>query len=114
MAQTYIHRRRSDVEPVPCPCGSSTRLVTRADTDVANLHVTHITDSRKHYHRKSDEFYYILTGSGTMELGDDAVDLEPGVALFIPRGIPHRGYGDFEAVIFGVPAAEHDDEFFAD
>jgi len=114
MDKPYIYRRKSDVETVPCSCGSSTRFITRRDTEVANLHVTHITDSRMHYHKRCDEYYYILEGAGTMALGNDTVELEPGVAIFIPKGLPHRGWGDFTAVIFGVPALAHDDEYFAE
>jgi len=110
----YIVRNIKDVEPVPCPCGSSTRIITRKDTDVANLHVTHIQDSKKHYHKNCTEYYYILEGGGKMELGDDVVDLEPGVTILIPPGVPHRGYGDFRALIVGVPAWDMTDEFFAE
>ena len=82
-----IVRNIKDVEPVPCPCGSSTRIITQNDTDVANLHVTHIQDSKKHYHKDCTEYYYILEGGGKMELDDDVVDLEPGVAILIPPGV---------------------------
>jgi len=112
MSPDYIVRHIEDVEPVPCPCGSSTRIITRADTEVANLHVTHIRDSEKHYHKGCTEYYYILEGSGTMELGEDEVQLRPGTAIVIPPGLAHRGYGDFKALIVGVPAWEHTDEFF--
>ena len=112
MSPDYIVRHIEDVEPVPCPCGSSTRIITRADTEVANLHVTHIQDSEKHYHKGCTEYYYILEGSGTMELGEDEVQLRPGTAIVIPPGLAHRGYGDFKALIVGVPAWEHTDEFF--
>jgi len=112
MAKRCIVRHIEDVEPVPCPCGSSTRLITRADTDVANLHVTHIRDSEKHYHKHCTEYYFILEGAGTMELDDEAVELRPGTAVMIPPGVAHRGSGDFRALIVGVPAWEHTDEFF--
>jgi len=114
MAGHYIYRRKDEVPTVPCPCGSSTRLFTKRDIDAANLHVTHITDSKKHYHKECDEFYYILEGAGKMELGDDTVEVAQGVAVFIPKGLAHCGYGDFTAIIFGVPALEQDDEYFAE
>jgi len=114
MPPKYIVRHIRDVEPVPCPCGSSIRPITAKDTKVANLHVTHITDSRKHYHKNCTEYYYILEGSGKMELDDETVELEPGTVIYIPAGVAHRGYGDFRAVIVGVPAIEHTDEFFVE
>ena len=47
-----------------------------------------------------------------MELDDDAVDLEPGLAIRIEPGTAHRVYGDIKALIVVIPAAEHGDEFF--
>ena len=108
----YLARHLKEGAPVPCPCGSSTRIITAEDTPVANLHVTHIKDSTKHYHRETVEIYYILEGRGTRELGDDEVALEPGVTLLIDKGTPHRGKGDFKALIVGVPAFKEEDEFF--
>lgn len=110
----YIYRTLEDSPSVPCVCGTSTRIITREDTPVANLHVTSITDSDKHYHREVTEFYYILEGTGQMELGKDVVGLRPGVTILIPPGLPHRAYGDVKCLIVGVPAWKHDDEFFCD
>lgn len=112
MPKGYIYRRRDEAPVVQCPCGPSTRIVTRADTPVANFHVTKITDSVKHYHKLCTEYYYILEGSGKMELGDDVVDLEPGVTIVIEPGTPHRAYGDITTIVVGIPAQVHDDEFF--
>ena len=112
MSPRPIVRHIEDVKPVPCPCGSSFRIITRKDTEVANLHVTEIRDSQKHYHKGCTEYYYIIEGTGRMELDDDEVELRPGTAILIPPGVAHRGYGDFKAVIIGVPAWEHTDEFF--
>ena len=112
MGKGYLYRRRGEAPTVPCPCGESTRIITLADTPVANLHVTHITDSVKHYHKDCTEYYYILEGRGKMELGEDMVDLEPGVTIVIAPGPPPRAYGDITTIVFGVPAWRHDDEFF--
>jgi len=112
MSKGYLYRKRCEAPTVDCYCGPSTRIVTKADTPVANLHVTRITDSVKHYHKLCTEYYYILEGSGKMELGDDVVDLEPGVTIVIEPGTPHRAYGDITTIVIGIPAQVHDDEFF--
>jgi len=49
-----------------------------------------------------------------MELDGDTVQLRPGTAIVIPPGVAHRGRGDFKALIVGVPAWEHTDQFFCD
>jgi len=110
MGKGYLVRKLSEVEPVPCLCGSSTRPITHEDTPVLNFHVTHIQDSHKHYHRECTEVYFILEGNGTLELNDDEVELEPGTVVLIERGTAHRGKGDFRAVIVGVPAQKPEDE----
>jgi len=100
----YIVRNADQVEPVPCPCGSSTRVITRADTEVASLHVTEIRDSKKHYHRQCTEYYFVLEGAGEMELAEDVVALRPGTTIVIPPGTPHRGRGDFRTLVVCIPA----------
>lgn len=112
MSKGYIYRKRSEAPVVQSKCGASTRIITMEDTPVANLHVTHITDSVKHYHKACTEYYYILEGHGWMELGDDVVELEPGVTILIEPMTPHRAYGDITTIVFGVPAWKHDDEFY--
>ncbi len=103
-------RHIDDVEPVPCPCGSSWRIITREDIPDGNLHVTYIQDSQKHYHERCAEFYYIIEGHGKLELDDDVVDLRPGLAIYIPPGSRHRGYGDFRTLVVGIPAWDPEDE----
>jgi mannose-6-phosphate isomerase-like protein (cupin superfamily) len=108
----FLYRRKSEAPVVASQCGASTRVITAADTSVANLHVTHITDSTRHYHKECTEYYYILEGSGWMELNDEVVDLEPGVTILIEPGTFHRAYGDITTIVFGVPAWHHSDEFY--
>ena len=89
------------------------RVVTIADTTGCEpSRYPSITDSKRHYHKGCTEYYYILEGTGKMELGDDVVDLEPGVTIVIEPGTPHRAYGDIRTIVFGVPAWNHTDEFF--
>jgi mannose-6-phosphate isomerase-like protein (cupin superfamily) len=110
----YLVRRVQDAPTVPCPCGQSTRPLTRADTPVCNVHITSITDSVKHYHRQCTEVYYILQGRGKMELNDDTIDVEPGTVIYIEPNTPHRLYSDagVQILLVGIPALNPEDEFF--
>ncbi len=99
----YIVRHLRDARVVPCHCGQSHRIFTRQDTPVANLHVTEITDSQKHSHDNITEYYYILKGTGKMELNDDVIDLEPGLAVLIEPHTTHRAWGDITALIVMIP-----------
>ena len=108
----YLVKRLADAPTVPCPCGESTRPLTIADTPACNLHVTHITDSVRHYHKRCTEVYLILEGRGQMDLGGDVIDVGPGTVIYIEPGTPHRLWGDVRTVVFGVPALQAEDEYF--
>ena len=112
LTKGYQVKRLSEAPTVPCPCGASTRPLTYRDTPVCNLHVTHITDSVRHYHKLCTEVYFVLEGRGQMDLGGDVVDVEPGTVVVIEPGTPHRLWGDVKTVVFGVPALCDGDEYF--
>ncbi len=107
----YVVRHQTEVEPVPCPCGSSTRIITAADTSQASFHITHIKDAQRHYHKNTTEIYYILEGEGIMELGEDEIEVKPGSTVLIEKGTPHRACGDFKTVVVALPAFQADDEY---
>lgn len=110
----FLVRRLADAPSVPCPCGVSTRPLTRADTSACNLHVTFIRDSVKHYHRECTEVYYILEGRGKMELNDTVIEVEPGAVVVIEPGTAHRlvSREGIRTIVFGVPALFPHDEYF--
>jgi mannose-6-phosphate isomerase-like protein (cupin superfamily) len=116
IAKGYLIKRLAEAPTVPCPCGQSTRPLTRADTDVCNFHITFIRDSVKHFHKACTEIYYILEGRGKMELHDDVVDIEPGMVIYIEPGTPHRlvSPDGVRTIVFGVPALHPEDEYFVD
>ncbi len=110
----YLIRRLSEAPTVPCPCGTSTRPLTGADTPVCNFHVTFIKDSVRHYHKQCTEVYFVLEGQGWMELNGDLVDVSPGTVVYIEPGTRHRLFSreGVKTVVFGVPALKPEDEHF--
>ena len=110
----YLVRRLDAAPTVPCPCGQSTRLMTRADTPACNFHVTFIQDSVRHYHKECTEVYYILEGEGKMELAGDTIDIAPGMMVYIEPNTPHRLWSaaGVRTIVFGVPALKPEDEHF--
>ena len=110
----YSVRRAEDAPTVPCPCGESTRIVTAADGVGCSLHVTEIRDSVRHYHRTVTEVYYVLEGTGRMELNDETVAVGPGAVITIEPGTRHRLVSEagVRTIVFSVPAFDPDDEHF--
>jgi len=113
MAKGYVVRTPAEVPPVPCPCGASRRIITGLDTDKASFHIVDIRqDSRKHYHKKLTEIYYVLEGEGRLEADDDVVPLSPGTTVMIKPGTRHRAVGALRIVNVVVPAFDEKDEHF--
>ena len=112
--EKVIIRHANDVPPVDCPCGKSIRIITSKDTEKLGIHRTFITDSQKHYHKKTTEVYYILEGFGTIELDDQVVDLSPGLVIYIPPGVHHKVSGDIKTLITTVPAFNDKDEYIVE
>jgi len=108
----YLVAHVAESPKVKCPCGLSTRILTRADTSVCNVHVTEIRNARKHYHKKCTEVYFILEGYGILELNQDRVNVGPGSVVLIEPGTRHRLLGNVRTIVFGVPPLEPDDEYF--
>lgn len=114
----YLVRHRAQAPTVPCPCGSSTRLLTRADGPLANFHITTIHDAARHYHRLCTEIYYILEGTGRLDLNEETVRVEPGTLVVIEPLTRHRLVADgptgVVTMVLGLPALDPDDEYLVD
>ena len=43
-----------------------------------------------HFHPQTEEIYYILSGTGSMRIGDETLPVGPGDAIAIPPGAEHQ------------------------
>src|SRR5258708_13357112 len=48
------------------------------------------TATQEHYHPKSEEIYYILSGTGRMKLDGELREVGPLHAIAIPPAAPHK------------------------
>jgi quercetin dioxygenase-like cupin family protein len=60
----------------------------------AELYVIEHTDHEnggppRHVHHDQDEWFYVLEGTYSLEVGDDRYVLNPGDSIFAPRRVPH-------------------------
>ncbi|MBI1903079.1 MAG: cupin domain-containing protein [Planctomycetia bacterium] len=66
-----------------------------------------------HFHRRTEEIYYILAGTGRMTIGEEERDVGPGDAIAIPPGAVHTientGGGALRFLCCCAPAYEHED-----
>ena len=74
--------------------------------------------TQEHYHPKSEEIYYILSGTGRMKLDGELRDVVPLDAIAIPPGARHKIWntGDIPLVLLCccAPAYENDDTVMAE
>ncbi len=104
-------RKASDVQPVPCPCGQATRIITGEDNDLVSVHRVQIDgEAKKHYHDRLTECYVVLTGTGEIELDDDRVAVGPGDVVYIPPKTQHALRGRFEIINVVAPPFDPSDE----
>ena len=100
--------------PTDCPFGHVQRIVTGGDGGIANVHIVKITRGMPHVHAGYDEVYYVLSGSGTIKLGQEPHPLRPGSVAVIPAGVTHALEAapgeELEFIIFGTPPMAMDDD----
>ncbi len=71
--------------------------------------------TERHYHAESEEIYYVVEGSGEMELDGERRRIEVGDAVLIPPGARHQIRADAGGLRFlccCAPAYRHEDTFF--
>lgn len=119
---TMIVRSRSEAEPFTTADGSTIREflglptapVRNQSLAEAELAPGQATD--RHYHRDSEELYYLLGGSGEMEVDGARRTVGPGDAILIPPGAWHQiraGAGTLRFLCCCAPPYRDEDTFFS-
>ncbi len=94
--------------------GAKQVFLRNADTPTAVTQVAYGTFAQTDYcdlhsHATMEECFFFLKGAGYYTVGDQQIDLEPGVFVRIPAGVLHRlvatGPEPLEYVYFGVATA---------
>lgn len=89
-------RQRDKQLPFTTKDGSTIRsLLDRSNAPVQGQSLAEATlpaggATDRHYHRASEEFYYLLEGRGLIEIDGDACEVGEGDAILIPAGAWHQ------------------------
>ena len=110
--QQAIMRNVFDIAEERGVCGFRRRVITEEDSDVANVTYLRIDDSKYHYHKTMTEFYYVISGGGTVTLDGETRPVREGDLVMIPPGVRHTSDGEMNVLIVGVPPQELDDVHF--
>ena len=100
--------------------GSSIRsLLDRANAPVSNQSLAEATlvigaETQRHFHKLSEEFYYLLEGRGMMEINGEVTEVGPGDAVLIPAGAWHqiRALDPLRFLCCCAPPYSHEDTYF--
>jgi len=106
---TFLRRDPADVEPWAETCGQIRCLIEAKDGAAGEVHHVEIEDAKLHYHERTDEFYYVIDGAGTMVLDDEEIELHRGVVVYVPRGVKHKAAGKLTVLTVCVPRGVLDD-----
>jgi mannose-6-phosphate isomerase-like protein (cupin superfamily) len=101
-ATKFLRRDPAEVEPWAETCGQIRTLIEEKDGTVAEVHHVEIDHAKLHYHESTDEFYYVIDGSGTMVLDDEEIELHEGV-VYVPRGVRHKAVGKLTVLTICIP-----------
>ena len=115
-------RALDDATPFITNDGSTIRsLLDRANAPVANQSLAEATiesgeATTRHHHRVSEETYYLVEGTGEMDVDGDVREVGPGDAVLIPPGAWHRiratGDGPVRLLCACAPPWTADDTYF--
>jgi len=109
----YIVAHFDQIGAIKCPCGFSRRAFAGPDNPVATMHIVDIQeDARTHYHKKLTEIYFVLEGTGHIELDGKKVAIKPLTAVLIKPLCRHRAIGRMRIVNVCIPAFDERDEWF--
>lgn len=91
-----IVQNLSSQKPFITKDGSQIRsILDRANAPVENQSLAEASipaggATDRHYHKLSEEFYFLLEGEGLMEIDGETLRVGPGDAILIPPGAWHQ------------------------
>lgn len=113
-------RSYSAQEPFTTKDGSTIRSLldlSNAPVEKQSLAEATLTaegQTERHYHKVSEEFYYVIEGTGIIELDGDEREITVGDAVLIPAGVWHqiRSSDGMRFLCCCAPPYEHEDTYF--
>ena len=113
-------RQLSEQEPFTTKDGSTIRSIldlSNAPVEQQSLAEATIAmgnATERHFHKVSEEFYFLLEGEGVMELDGETRVMQSGDAVVIPAGAWHQitATSDLRFLCCCAPPYSHEDTYF--
>ncbi len=109
IAAKCLRRDPAEIQPWAETCGQIRPLIEAKEGAAAEVHHVEIDHAKLHYHKQTDEFYYIIDGQGTMIVDDEEFELHKGIVVYIPRGSKHKAIGKMTILTICIPRGVLDD-----
>ena len=115
----YIVRKVQDSDPKEITCGLMRKLTDVEDfKDMDFVHVTIKDSTKRHYHKKLTEVYYVLKGSIDVEIDGKTEHLEKGHMIMIFPNTNHKAWKtskeDAEILVACCPPWAEEDEILVE
>jgi mannose-6-phosphate isomerase-like protein (cupin superfamily) len=113
-------RQLAEQEPFTTKDGSTIRsILDCANAPVEKQSLAEATvpsggATERHYHKLSEEFYFVLEGAGCMEIDGERREVGVGDAVLIPAGAWHQitAGKELRFLCCCAPPYSHEDTFF--
>lgn len=113
-------RNREEQAPFTTKDGSTIRsLLDLSNAPVVQQSLAEATlpaggQTQRHYHKRSEELYYVLCGRGAMEIDGATREVAVGDAILIPPGAWHqiRAMETLSFLCCCAPPYTHEDTYF--
>jgi quercetin dioxygenase-like cupin family protein len=112
-------RARGRAEPFTTKDGSTIRELlgrgTAVNQSLAEATLAPGQATQRHYHALTEEIYYLVAGSGEMEVDGERAQVGPEDAVLIPPGARHQltaGPDGCRLLCCCAPAYAHEDTYF--
>jgi quercetin dioxygenase-like cupin family protein len=105
----------AEITPFTTKDGSTIRELHHTELQsLAEASLTAGQATERHYHRLSEEIYFVLEGEGELEIDGQRRTVAPGDAALIPPGARHEiiALGPLRFLCCCSPPYSHDDTFF--
>ena len=111
-----LRNRDRDALPFTTKDGSTIRELMHAEAQsLAEATLEPGQSTERHYHRVSEELYYVLEGGGELEFEGDVREVRAGDCVAIPPGAWHAFRAGTAGAAFlccCAPPYRHDDTYF--
>ena len=113
----YIVRKASDSQPQDITCGVMRKLTSPEDFQGMDLVYVTVKDAtKKHYHKKLTEVYFVIKGSIRIEIDGKEENLDTGSMIMIFPNTSHQAWKtseeDAEILVVCCPPWSEEDEIF--